>query len=263
MATRLAARFSALQPTLARLARCGHTAHLPRPPIAPVARPFTAPVLSTTSLRHYAAPAKPSGPLKNDAIAAEFLRPGSTTATRNRSRAAPPTAAQLATVHVYYVDASGQDQGLQPFNDLLATLDRKLDDLVQVATRPHPETKAAIPVVKLISRKAQYDKVKAAKKKVAAPDKTEKEVQVGASVAVHDMHTKVAKAREFLSKGYRVKLTVVHKGAGNKAPAAKDAMMQQILDDLKPVTAQVIKPPEYAGRNVTATLAGKKADGEA
>ncbi|KAI9222401.1 hypothetical protein BC828DRAFT_414056 [Blastocladiella britannica] len=206
-----------------------------------------------------------------------------------------PAPKPLATrpVPVQYIDAEGKDMGVCDLRALVRDLDRTEYDLVQVATRPAPDVTAAapaatadapdsapettsaprvtvtpgtpIPVVRLVSRREAYARAKDLKARArnAPPERTEKEVQIGASVSPHDLSFKVTRAAGFLRKGYKVKVVIRHKGRGDKAPAAKDKLVAEIVESLRECTASVAKPPAWEGRDVAVTLVGRKSAGEA
>ncbi|ORZ41514.1 hypothetical protein BCR44DRAFT_142764, partial [Catenaria anguillulae PL171] len=198
----------------------------------------------STSVPALHAAKPPSGPLKNDSLLAHLTS----------SPRSPPSPI------VFFIDEAGKDQGQHDLRTLLSSTDRSTHDLVQVATRPNPTIGLPpIPIVKLISRKAQIDKLKsaaAAKKAAVAPEQTEKEVQVGSKVAQADLKVKGNKARDFLSRGYRVKLTVVHKPGSPRD--SKYEVMQLLLDHVNDLVANVVKPAHDVGRNWCTIVVGKK-----
>ncbi|KAI9179783.1 chromatin-remodeling complex subunit ies6 [Blastocladiella emersonii ATCC 22665] len=183
-------------------------------------------------------PAPPSGPLKNDFLFAAL------------SRGVPAS----SPIPVFHVDAEGKDAGLADLRVIFGGTDRTQYDVVQVATRPDPNTGRPLSVVKLVSRAAQYAKQK--QKKAAAPEQTEKEVQVSAAAAANDVAVKVNRAREFLAKGFKVKIVVQQKG-GKGAPR-KEEVIDKVLAALADATASVAKPPAAAGSKIMATIVGKK-----
>ncbi|KAL7751531.1 hypothetical protein RI367_002994 [Sorochytrium milnesiophthora] len=179
---------------------------------------------------------------------------------------APKKNEDIGSKLVYYISETGDNEGVQPLRDVLARLDRRNYDLLQVATRPYtadPGAPAAtaspplsLPVCKAVSRKLRYEKAKAKKPEKSA-HVVDKEVQIGVSASSHDLAVKVKRVYQFLASGHRVRIVLEHKGSA-KFSVRKEDLVNDILLQCQPVTATIVSPATSVGKNVTMTLMGKK-----
>ncbi|KAK9828446.1 hypothetical protein WJX72_000037 [[Myrmecia] bisecta] len=92
---------------------------------------------------------------------------------------------------------------------------------------------------------------------------TQKEVRIGAKTAAHDMAVKLGKVREFLSKGHRVKATVIYSRSESRAEAK--AKMDELVDELQDCAAVTLPAVnERVVRNaVSIYLTAVSSDGDA
>ncbi|KAL1926052.1 hypothetical protein VTP01DRAFT_7145 [Rhizomucor pusillus] len=119
----------------------------------------------------------------------------------------PPRDEEITAKFIKLIDEKGElVHEKARTEDVLRTIDRNQFFLVQVDPR------SAIPTCRLFDKKQLFEKQKAAKKnKNANPAKVTKEIMFGWNVSPHDMEHKLAKAKEFLEKGNKVMVEIVHK----------------------------------------------------
>ena len=150
------------------------------------------------------------------------------------------------------VTAEGEQLGVLPIEEaLLAAQDRGLD-LVEVAPMARP------PVVKIMDYgKFKFEEAKAAR---AAKKKQHvihlKEVKFRPGIDDHDFDFKTRHAREFLSEGNKVKVTMMFRGR----QIAHTELGKAVLDRVSAALADVGKLEQEAkldGRNMVMVLAPK------
>ncbi len=132
-----------------------------------------------------------------------------------------------------------------------AAQDRQLD-LVEVAPMARP------PVVKIMDYgKFRFEQAKSAR---AAKKKQHiihlKEVKYRPNINQHDFDFKTRHAREFLSEGNKVKLTMMFRGRQVTHPELGRDVLNRVYEELEDI-AKVEAHPKLEGRNMTMVLAPK------
>jgi translation initiation factor IF-3 len=144
----------------------------------------------------------------------------------------------------------GKNLGEMFTRDALALAREAGLDLVEVAPHSRP------PVCQIMDYgKFMYDKSK--KEKQKAPQNKEKEIAFRYVIDQHDLETKANQAKDFLSKGMKVKLVVKFKA---REKAHKDLgfeIIKKVIDLLQDVSS-VELTPRFEGVNVIARLDVKK-----
>ena len=154
---------------------------------------------------------------------------------------------------VRLIDEEGQQLGIVPtFQALQIARERGLD-LVEVAPNAMP------PVCRIMDwgkeRYEQSRKERESRRNSKAI--TIKEIRLRPKTDDHDLDTKTRRAKEFLSDGDKVKLTVLFRGRENVHPEVGRALLDKMLEQLGP-HAVIESVPRLEGRNMSAMLAPKK-----
>ncbi len=125
-------------------------------------------------------------------------------------------------------------------------------DLVEVAATARP------PVVRIMDYgKYRFEQAKAAR---AAKKKQHvihiKEVKYRPGISTHDFEFKTRHAREFLTEGNKVKLTMMFRGRQVTHPELGRDVLNRVYDEVKDI-AKIEAHPKLEGRNMTMVLAPK------
>lgn len=127
-------------------------------------------------------------------------------------------------------------------------------DLVEISPNASP------PVCRIMDfGKFQYEEGR--KKKMARKKQhghVVKEIKFHANVADHDYETKVNHIKEFLEKGFKVKLTLTFRGRENAHRELGFQLMQRVLEDCSEHCV-VDMEPKIMGRSINAMISGKTA----
>lgn len=128
-------------------------------------------------------------------------------------------------------------------------------DLVEIAPTAKP------PVAKIIDYgKFRYHQQKKEKdsKKAQVQIKV-KEIKLKPNIDTHDFHTKLKHARDFLSKGNKVRISIMFRGREMLHIDLGERVVKQFCQDLSDISV-VEAPPKMMGRTITTVLApsGKK-----
>jgi translation initiation factor IF-3 len=83
-----------------------------------------------------------------------------------------------------------------------------------------------------------------------------KEVKFHASIGEHDYATKLTHIRDFLTSGYKVKVTLTYRGRENVHRELGFQLVEKVMKDCLDVCT-VESAPRLMGRNLIALLAGK------
>jgi len=125
-------------------------------------------------------------------------------------------------------------------------------DLVEVADKARP------PVVRVLNfKKYQFEKKlkqKGARKK--SRNTETKELRFGPNIGPNDLQIRIERAREFLSGGDKVNLTVRFKGREVSHPEIGFEKINQMIKALSDI-AKVEKEPERKGRFIYTVLGPK------
>ncbi len=150
------------------------------------------------------------------------------------------------------IDDKGEQLGVLPVEEALAIAQDRGLDLVEVAPMARP------PVVKIMDHgKFKFEEAKAAR---AAKKKQHvihlKEVKLRPGIDDHDFDFKMRHAREFLTEGNKVKVTMMYRGR----QLAHVDLGKKVLDRMAEATADIGKvemDAKLEGRNMTMVLAPK------
>ncbi len=152
------------------------------------------------------------------------------------------------------IDATGKQIGVLSKDEAIKVAQESGLDLVEIAPSAKP------PVAKVIDfKKFKYEeskKERLSKKKTRETDT--KEVWLGPLISDNDMRTRLNRAREFLTQGDRVKLSVRFSGREMAHPEFGHQVLkksQEILSDI----AAIERPSRFEGRNLTVIYSPNKA----
>ncbi len=157
---------------------------------------------------------------------------------------------QIRLSPVRLIAHDGEQLGVVPIEDALRAAQERGLDLVEVAPLARP------PVVKIMDYgKYRFEQAKAAR---AAKKKQHvihiKEVKYRPGIDEHDFAFKTRHAREFLTEGNKVKVTMMFRGRQLAHPELGQEVLNRVWEALKDV-AKVETEAKLDGRNMTMVLA--------
>ena len=159
---------------------------------------------------------------------------------------------QIRLSPVRLIAHDGEQLGVVPIEEALRAAQERGLDLVEVAPLARP------PVVKIMDYgKYRFEQAKAAR---AAKKKQHvihiKEVKYRPGIDEHDFEFKTRHAREFLTEGNKVKVTMMFRGRQLAHPELGQEVLNRVLEALKDI-AKVETEARLDGRNMTMVLAPK------
>lgn len=148
------------------------------------------------------------------------------------------------------ISADGEQLGVVPVSEALRMAEERGLDLVEIGPTSQP------PVCKIIDYgKFRYDQTKREKESKKAQHQIKvKEIKVKPNIDEHDLEFKMKRARGFVEKGYKVKVTCMFRGRQMAHPEVGRAVVLRLCQELEDV-AQPESPPKMFGRNLTTVLA--------
>lgn len=142
--------------------------------------------------------------------------------------------------------------GVLKTHEALAKAEGQGMDLVEISPNASP------PVCRIMDfGKFQYEEGR--KKKLARKKQqghVVKEIKFHANVAEHDYDTKVNHIKDFLEKGFKVKLTLTFRGRENAHRELGFELIKRVLVDCEEL-CQVDMQPRIMGRSINAMISGK------
>jgi translation initiation factor IF-3 len=159
---------------------------------------------------------------------------------------------QIRISPVRVITNEGEQLGVMPIDEALAAAEERELDLVEVAPTARP------PVVKIMDYgKYKFEEAKAAR---AAKKKQHviqlKEVKYRPGIDDHDFDFKTRHAREFLSDGNKVKVTMMFRGRQMAHPELGRAVLARVAAELDDV-GKVEMEAKLEGRNMTMGISPK------
>lgn len=157
---------------------------------------------------------------------------------------------QIRAPKVRLIDKDGKQLGIVSTPEALKIAERDQLDLVEVAATAHP------PVCKIIDYgKYRYQQTKKDKESKKAQHQVKiKEIKVKPNTDEHDLQTKLRRARDFLEKGNKVRVTCTFRGREMAHPEVGERVVHKVVDALADIaTAEAI--PKRMGRSLSVTLA--------
>ncbi len=153
------------------------------------------------------------------------------------------------------ISESGEQVGVLTLRDALAMAETAGLDLVEIAPLAKP------PVAKIIDYgKFRYHQQKKEKdsKKAQVQIKV-KEVKLKPNIDTHDLETKMKQAREFLSKGNKVRVSIMFRGREMLHIDLGEKVVREFCQQLSDLSV-IEAPSKMMGRTIATVLApsGKK-----
>jgi translation initiation factor IF-3 len=158
---------------------------------------------------------------------------------------------EIRTPKVRLISDEGQ-VGIVSIHEALQMAEEAGLDLVEIVPTSQP------PVCKIMNfGKYRYDQTKREKESKKAQHQIKvKEVKLKPNIDDHDLETKLRQAKEFLSKGNKVKVTLSYRGREMAHPEIGENLMQKVCEDLVEY-ASAESTPKRMGRMLTVVLAPK------
>ncbi len=156
---------------------------------------------------------------------------------------------QIRAQTVRLLDDEGVQIGIIPFQEALAISGEKSLDLVEVAPLAVP------PVVKLIDYNKflyQLKKKKQEEKKHTHASET-KQVQFGPFIDNHDLGIKLARAKEFIADGDKVRFVVKFRGREMTKQDLGRKVLNRVIEQLEEI-AKVEKEMHMEGRQLVMVM---------
>lgn len=148
------------------------------------------------------------------------------------------------------VTEDGSQLGILTVPDAIRRAEEAGLDLVEIAPKAKP------PVCKIIDYgKYRYHLTKKEKESKKSQHQIKvKEVKLKPNIDVHDLNTKLKRARDFLEKGNKVKITCMFRGREMLHMNIGYDVVNKFCDDLSDV-GSVEAPTKQMGRTITTVLA--------
>ena len=157
---------------------------------------------------------------------------------------------EIRALKVRVIDKDGGQVGVLTLAEALAKAEAVGLDLVEIAPSAEP------PVCKIIDfGKYRYQLTKKEKEQKKAQHQVKvKEIKIKPNTDEHDIETKLKHAREFITKGNKVRLICVFRGREMLHPEFGQRIIKRMCDDLSDVAA-LEAPAKMLGRNLSVVLA--------
>ena len=125
-------------------------------------------------------------------------------------------------------------------------------DLVEISPKAEP------PVCRIMDfGKFRYDESRKRRQAKKSTQKhSVKEIKFHANVGEHDFLTKINQIKKFLSKGHKVKVSLMFRGRENAHRELGFEVIQRVINECEEV-GMVDMPPKLIGRSVVAMLGVK------
>ena len=162
---------------------------------------------------------------------------------------------EIRAPQVRLIGKDGKQVGVVAITEAQAQAKQDGLDLVEISPNANP------PVCKIVDYgKLCYQMTKKERESKKAQHQAKlKEVKVKPNIDEHDLQVKIKKAREFLEKGNKVRVTCMFRGREMARPELGQKVALRIVEELSDIS-QTESPPKQLGRNFSLVLApvGKK-----
>jgi len=157
---------------------------------------------------------------------------------------------QVRASRIRVIDPEGKQVGIVSLSDGLQLAEEHGLDLVEIAPTANP------PVCKIINYgKYRYDQTKREKESKKAQHQIKiKEVKVKPNINDHDFDFKAKHAREFITKGNKVKVTCMFRGREMAHPEVGQNVVKRMCETLSDI-AVAENNLKMLGRNLIVVLA--------
>ncbi|MBM4142011.1 MAG: translation initiation factor IF-3 [Lentisphaerae bacterium] len=171
---------------------------------------------------------------------------------RSQSRTFVRVNHNIRVPEVRCIDADGNMVGVIATREARSLAEQRGLDLVEVSPNAEP------PVCRIMDfGKYRYEESR--KQREARRHHHShaiKEIKFRANVAEHDYQTKVGHLKEFLRKGYKVKVSLMFRGRENAHRELGFELVNRVLKDCGD-GGSVDQPPRLMGRTIIAMLSGR------
>jgi len=162
---------------------------------------------------------------------------------------------EIRAPKVRLIGKDGSQVGVVSIKDAMKHAEQAGLDLVAISPNASP------PVCKIIDYgKYRYQITKKERESKKAQHQAKlKEIKVKPNIDEHDLMTKIKRAREFIEKGNKVRVTCMFRGREMAHPELGEKVTERFVQELEDI-AQIEAPPRRMGRNLSLVLApqGKK-----
>ena len=157
----------------------------------------------------------------------------------------PRTNEKIRATQVRVINSDGQNLGTLSTQEAINIAKQKGLDLIEISPKANP------PVCKIIDiGKYKYDlQKKANKAKKKQKTINLKEIKLRPVTEIHDYNFKIKNAQKFLSKGDKVKFTVLFRGREMQHTHLGHELMQRIINDTNDL-GKVEVQPKFEGRQI-------------
>lgn len=157
---------------------------------------------------------------------------------------------QIRAEKVRLISEEGKQVGVKYLTEALRMAEEVDLDLVEIAPNAKP------PVCKIVDYgKFKYQQLKKEKENRKAQHQVKvKEIKFKPNIDTHDFLTKEKHAREFIEKGYKVRISCVFRGREMLHTELGKKVIQRLIDDLKDI-AVIEAPLKLMGRSMSTVLA--------
>ena len=171
---------------------------------------------------------------------------------RPRPRAEPEFRINRAirSPKIRVIDKEGKQLGVMSTYDALKLAEAADLDLVEISPNAHP------PVCKIIDYgKFRYEQAKREKEQKKVQHQTKvKEIKIKPNIDEHDLQVKVKRARDFLSKGDKVRLTCQFRGREMAHPEIGKRVVEKFIEHVSDVGSREA-PLKMMGRMLSTVIA--------
>ena len=157
----------------------------------------------------------------------------------------PRTNEKIRATQVRVINSDGKNLGTLSTQEAINIAKQKGLDLIEISPKANP------PVCKIIDiGKYKYDlQKKANKAKKKQKTINLKEIKLRPVTEIHDYNFKIKNAQKFLSKGDKVKFTVLFKGREMQHTHLGHELMQRIINDTNDLGKVEVRP-KFEGRQI-------------
>jgi len=164
---------------------------------------------------------------------------------------------EIRAPKVRLIGKDGKQIGIVSIAEAQSYAERDSLDLVEISPNAVP------PVCKIVDYgKYRYQMTKKERENKKGQHQAKlKEIKVKPNIDEHDLQVKIKRAREFIEKGDKVRVTCMFRGREMARPELGQKVANRIAEALRDV-AQTEAPPKQMGRNYSLVLApvGKKSN---
>lgn len=157
---------------------------------------------------------------------------------------------EIRAPKVRVIDRDGNQLGVLSVSEALYKAELQGLDLVEISPNAEP------PVCKIIDYgKYRYQQTKKEKESKKTQHQVKvKEIKIKPNTDEHDLLTKLKHAREFLTKGNKVRITCVFRGREMQHPEIGMQSVQRMIEDLAELSTPETEP-KLLGKNLSVVLA--------